>query len=227
MAKQWSRYKVDPGKYHYQAGQTAEILWNVAECGCGGSTVNIRNTATASLYNYTPVPAEPGRAGLLPGHRATPARAYGNRNFFFLFHQYFGVTGGGLAASIAVNGVQVTIPDSPDVPAALRGAVVNAPTMPWPGASPPALRRSARLRLGRRHQRRPGRPGLLARRRAATLRRPVGSTAPADRLRADPGRVRGRLPLRRSAGRRPAVPWGQGRAGDIVGWPATWPSTSA
>ena len=127
MAKQWSRYKVDPGKYHYQAGQTAEVLWNVAESGCGGSTVNIRNTATASLYNYTPYQPNPAALASYPG-TGDACSAYGNRNFFFLFHKYFGVTGGGLAASIAVNGVQVTIPDSPYVPAALRGAVVNAPS---------------------------------------------------------------------------------------------------
>ena len=127
MAKQWSRYKVDPGKYHYQAGQTAEVLWNVAESGCGGSTVTIRNTATASLYNYTPY--QPNQAALAsyPG-TGDACSAYGNRNFFFLFQKYFGVTGGGLASSIAVNGVQVSIPDSPYVPEALRGATVNAPS---------------------------------------------------------------------------------------------------
>ena len=35
MAKQWSRYKLDPEKYNYRAGQTVDILWNVAESGCG------------------------------------------------------------------------------------------------------------------------------------------------------------------------------------------------
>ena len=31
MAKQWSRYKLDPQKYNYHAGQTVDIMWNVAE----------------------------------------------------------------------------------------------------------------------------------------------------------------------------------------------------
>ncbi|MEP6979481.1 MAG: NlpC/P60 family protein [Nakamurella sp.] len=126
MAKQWARYRVDPDKYHYRAGETTNILWNVAETGCGGTDVTIRNTATASLYNYTPY--QPNAAALASypsvGDRCS---AYGNRNFFFLFQKYFGVTGGGIIATVAVNGVQVTIPDSPSVAPEVRGAVITAP----------------------------------------------------------------------------------------------------
>jgi cell wall-associated NlpC family hydrolase len=126
MAKQWSRYKVDPGKYHYQAGETETILWNVAETGCGGTEVTIRNTATASLYNYTPYQPNAAALASYPGV-GDRCSAYGNRNFFFLFQKYFGVTGGGVSAAIAVNGVQVTIPDLPSVAPEVRGAVVTAP----------------------------------------------------------------------------------------------------
>ncbi len=126
MAKQWSRYRVDPEKYHYRAGQTATILWNVAESGCGGSEVTIRNTATAALYDYTPY--QPNEASLLAypgvGDRCS---AYGNRNFFFLFQKYFGVTGGGRSAAVAIDGVDVTIPNSPLVAPGVRGATVTAP----------------------------------------------------------------------------------------------------
>ncbi len=47
--------------------ETADILWNVAQTGCGGSDVTIRNTATASLYNYTPYQPNASSAGVLPG----------------------------------------------------------------------------------------------------------------------------------------------------------------
>ncbi|RIJ66985.1 hypothetical protein D1871_23215 [Nakamurella silvestris] len=127
MAKQWSRYKVDPQNYNYRAGQTTEILWNVAESGCGGAPVTIKNTATASLYNYTPY--QPNAAALASYPAAgDECSAYGNRNFFFLFQKYFGVTGGGVPASISIkNGVNVTIPNSPYVTSGLAGAVVKAP----------------------------------------------------------------------------------------------------
>jgi len=127
MAKQWSRYKVDPQNYNYQAGETTEILWNVAESGCGGAKVTIKNTATASLYNYTPY--QPNAAALAAYPAAgDKCSAYGNRNFFFLFQKYFGVTGGGVPASISIkNGVDVTIPASPYITSGLAGKVVKAP----------------------------------------------------------------------------------------------------
>jgi cell wall-associated NlpC family hydrolase/antitoxin (DNA-binding transcriptional repressor) of toxin-antitoxin stability system len=124
MAKQWARYKVDPGKYHYRAGQTAEVLWNVAQSGCGGSTVHIVNTATASLYNYTPYQPNAAALAAYPGV-GDSCSSYGNRNFYYLFVDYFGGTGGG--SPISVNGVAVTIPDSSSVPAALVGQTVFAP----------------------------------------------------------------------------------------------------
>ncbi len=69
MAKQWSRYRLDPDKYNYRAGQTVDILWNVVESGCGSAPVTIQNTATASLYIYTPYQPNAAVAGRLPRHR--------------------------------------------------------------------------------------------------------------------------------------------------------------
>jgi cell wall-associated NlpC family hydrolase len=124
MAKQWSRYRMDPGKYHYRAGQTAQVLWNVAQSGCGGAPVHILNTATASLYNYTPYQPNAAALAAYPG-TGDACSAYGNRNFYFLFVDYFGGTGGG--SPISVNGVSVTVPNSPYVPASLVGKTVTAP----------------------------------------------------------------------------------------------------
>ena len=89
MAKQWSRYRVDPYNYNYRAGQTVNILWNVVESGCGSAPVTIKNTATASLYNYTPYQPNAAALASYPG-TGDACSAYGNRNFFFLFGKYFG-----------------------------------------------------------------------------------------------------------------------------------------
>ena len=126
MAKQWSRYRVDPQKYNYHAGQTAHILWNVVESGCGGSDVYIRNTATASLYNYTPYQPDVASLAAYPGV-GDNCSTYGNRNFFFLFQKYFGATGGGASSEVAVNGVNVTIPSGAHVAAGAAGKVIKAP----------------------------------------------------------------------------------------------------
>ena len=94
MAKQWSRYRTDPGKYTYRAGQTVNILFNVAESGCGSAPVTITNTATARLYNYTPYQPNPASLAAYPG-TGDRCSSYGNRNFFYLYQDYFGSTGGG------------------------------------------------------------------------------------------------------------------------------------
>ena len=127
MAKQWARYKVQPEKYNYRAGQTVDILWNVVESGCGSAPVTITNTATASLYNYTPY--QPNAAALASYPSTGDAcSAYGNRNFFFLFRKYFGSTGGGAAGSVIARGVSVTIPNNQYVDPVLAGKAITAPS---------------------------------------------------------------------------------------------------
>jgi cell wall-associated NlpC family hydrolase len=127
MAKQWSRYRLDPERYRYRAGQTTQILWNVAESGCGSAPVTIRNTATASLYNYTPY--QPNAAALAaypgPGDRCS---SYGNRNFFFLFGRYFGSTGGGPDGAVIASGPAVAVPDNRFVDPMIAGRSISAPT---------------------------------------------------------------------------------------------------
>ncbi|MEI7918246.1 MAG: hypothetical protein WCH58_02580 [Candidatus Saccharibacteria bacterium] len=55
---------------------------------CGGSTVNIQNRATQALYNYTPY--QPNQATLDAGWGSAPCGAYGNRNFYQYFINWFG-----------------------------------------------------------------------------------------------------------------------------------------
>ncbi|HEY5842394.1 MAG TPA: NlpC/P60 family protein, partial [Mycobacterium sp.] len=129
MAKQWSRYRLDPDKYNYRAGQTVDILWNVVESGCGSAPVTIQNTATASLYIYTPYQPNAASLAAYPG-TGDACSAYGNRNFFYMFRKYFGSTGGGASTtstSVLSTGTTVKIPDNQYVSAALSGQTITAP----------------------------------------------------------------------------------------------------
>ncbi|MFC6354796.1 hypothetical protein [Luethyella okanaganae] len=56
---------------------------------CGSSIVNIRNQATANLYNYTPY--QPNAAALANlGGTGDSCSSYGNRNFWVYFNNWFG-----------------------------------------------------------------------------------------------------------------------------------------
>ncbi len=127
MAKQWARYRLEPQNYNFQAGKISTIQWNVAATGCGGSAVLVRNTATASLYDYTPYQPNAASLAAYPGV-GDRCSSYGNRNFFFLFQKYFGTTGGGVNQNVGLNGVKVTIPGGPNVASGAAGQVITAPT---------------------------------------------------------------------------------------------------
>ncbi|MDN5275356.1 MAG: Curculin protein [Candidatus Saccharibacteria bacterium] len=57
---------------------------------CGGSNVNIENRATQALYNYTPY--QPSQAALDANWGTVNCGAYGNRNFYLYFKDWFGST---------------------------------------------------------------------------------------------------------------------------------------
>lgn len=83
MTKSWWAYK-KPYATNY-------ILWNVVERGCGGSNVYIQNKATAALYTYTPY--QPNAAALANVYgTGDNCSAYGNRNFWRVFSDWFGST---------------------------------------------------------------------------------------------------------------------------------------
>lgn len=66
------------------------IQWS-PNAACGGSTVNIQNWSTAALYDYTPY--RPNQAALNAGYgMGDGCSAYGNRNFFLYFNDWFGST---------------------------------------------------------------------------------------------------------------------------------------
>lgn len=74
------------------------------KASCGGTEVYIENRATSSLYRYTPY--QPNAAALAAGYGAGDScSAYGNRNFYLYFLQWFGST------QAVVDGEQTIIPD--------------------------------------------------------------------------------------------------------------------
>lgn len=68
-----------------------QIMWNVASTNCGSGTVNIENRATVALYSYTPY--QPNQAAKNAQYgRGDGCSAYGNRNFYLYFTDWFGPT---------------------------------------------------------------------------------------------------------------------------------------
>jgi len=78
---------------------------------CGGTTVNIVNRSTQALYNYTPY--QPNQSALNAGYGiGDSCGAYGNRNFFLYFTDWFGSTiGPGYAFAGATNPPSTLLPN--------------------------------------------------------------------------------------------------------------------
>lgn len=127
VARQFAQYRLEPAAFRYRAGKTVTIPYSPAGAECGSDPVRLANTATASLYNFTPYQPNAASLASFPGP-GDACSSYGNRNFYFIFSSYFGRTGGGAAARpIVVNGLDITVPASPFVPDALAGRVITAP----------------------------------------------------------------------------------------------------
>ena len=73
----WTNYKL--GKNYIQYNPNPD---------CGGSVVEIKNLATSALYRYTPY--QPNEAALAAGYGTATCGAYGNRNFYLYFEDWFG-----------------------------------------------------------------------------------------------------------------------------------------
>lgn len=87
---QFQLYARKPSNYRYKAYQTNFIQWSPVS-GCGGSDVYITNQATAGLYNYTPYQPNSAALGNLY-NSGDSCSAYGNRNFWRLYNDWFGST---------------------------------------------------------------------------------------------------------------------------------------
>ncbi len=89
-ARRFKIYAANSNSYNYKAGRWNTVLYN-PDRTCGSSSVFIENQATAGLYTYTPY--QPNAAALAAGYgSAPPCGAYGNRNFWLYFTDWFGST---------------------------------------------------------------------------------------------------------------------------------------
>ncbi len=80
------RAVLDGGWTNYPLGKNY-IQYN-PNAACGGSEVYIENLATSALYRYTPY--QPNSAALAAGYGTAACGAYGNRNFYLYFSDWFG-----------------------------------------------------------------------------------------------------------------------------------------
>lgn len=81
------RTVLDGGWTNYPLGNNY-IQYN-PNAACGGSVVNVRSLATSALYRYTPY--QPNSSALAAGYgTGDSCGAYGNRNFYNYFEDWFG-----------------------------------------------------------------------------------------------------------------------------------------
>ena len=85
----WYLDSMDQPWWSYKKPGNNQVLWNVVERGCGGANVMIQNKATAALYTYTPY--QPNTAALDNMYgTGDNCSAYGNRNFWRVYWDWFG-----------------------------------------------------------------------------------------------------------------------------------------
>ncbi len=89
-ARQLTWYGNPGGSFTWlKVGQPNHILFHPDSARCGGSSVTIRNAATAALYYYTPYQPNTAALANLYGTGDT-CSAYGNRNFWRMYRDWFG-----------------------------------------------------------------------------------------------------------------------------------------
>ena len=90
-ARQFDLYKKNIYSYNYLPYTNNNILYS-PNYACGSKNVYLENIATTSLYIYTPY--TPNEAALKNYPGTAYCGAYGNRNFFMFFNEWFGSTWG-------------------------------------------------------------------------------------------------------------------------------------
>ncbi|SMQ60600.1 hypothetical protein [Agreia sp. VKM Ac-1783] len=87
-ARQFKIYSTSPNSFNHVAGRVNNVRFH-PNADCGSSAVYIANQATAGLYNYTPY--QPNAAALANMYgTGDGCSAYGNRNFWRIFTDWFG-----------------------------------------------------------------------------------------------------------------------------------------
>ena len=95
------RTVLDGGWTNYPLGDNY-IQYN-PNSGCGGSVVTIRSLATSALYRYTPY--QPNAGALAAGYGTAYCGAYGNRNFYLYFEDWFG----GVTSESRINEYYISV----------------------------------------------------------------------------------------------------------------------
>lgn len=91
--RQFKRYVQQPHLFNYAVGRTSFVQYS-PNAACGGTNLTLQNGATAALYNYTPYQPNAAAMANLYG-LGDNCSAYGNRNFWRLFNDWFGPTNTG------------------------------------------------------------------------------------------------------------------------------------
>lgn len=90
-AKQLKNYRKNPGSFNYASGRKSYVSYQANAPSCGKSYITMQNAATAALYNYTPYQPNAAALANLYG-TGDSCSAYGNRNFWRMFNDWFGST---------------------------------------------------------------------------------------------------------------------------------------
>lgn len=111
-ARAFKRYAKNPEYYGYRANRTNYVRYN-PNAACGGKNIFLENQATAGLYVYTPYQPNTAALSNLYGS-GDSCSAYGNRNFWRIFNDWFGRTTS-LGKKMSGNSEYSKAPCSPPV----------------------------------------------------------------------------------------------------------------
>jgi len=119
-AWRYQDYADRPTSFNHRAGRVSTVYFHPDLARCGSTQVLIENQATAGLYNYTPY--QPNAAALAAGYgTGDSCSAYGNRNFYSYFTDWFGSTQypvtGGIFEAWQAAGAQGSVLGHPVRPA--------------------------------------------------------------------------------------------------------------
>jgi hypothetical protein len=87
-ARQYKIYSTSPNSFNHIAGRNNNVRYS-PNAACGSTSVYIENLATAGLYNYTPYQPNAAALNNLYGS-GDSCSAYGNRNFWRIYTDWFG-----------------------------------------------------------------------------------------------------------------------------------------
>lgn len=128
-ARQFKIYQAFPASFNHRAGRFNAVRLH-PNAACGAPQVYIENQATAGLYNYTPYQPNSAALANLYG-TGDSCSAYGNRNFWRIFSDWFGSPNGGSLVRTTANPSIFLVTDT------MRHPVTSAGTFSSLGALGP------------------------------------------------------------------------------------------